>query len=438
MSNVASTAEPSSGRPTANLPVGHLIRISLYWLGLTAIDGAVNGAIQSRVEFEALVPVSEQGAALRTIGILALLIGIAVQPTIGSISDYTVSRWGRRKPYIVFGSVIDVVILLAIAGSHSVLALAALVALLSFSTNIARGPFQGYVPDLVAPSQVGLASALVGLMQILGNVTGFALVAIANIQKDVAIALIGVAIVELVTMVSVVVRVDDGPPPKSREGRSWWKIAAETWGTDILQERSYVWLVASRLLVLTGGAMLVNFVIFYLAQTHGLDQSQTGGVQLTLLAVVAIANIIAVVPAARISDRIGRKPVIYVSCAIGGVGLLIAAVAPTVPVALIGAGLFGLSAGMFLAVDWALMTDIIPKASSGRYMGMSNVATGASTIVALIIGSFALDFFNATVGVGVGPRAIYLVGAVAFIIGALLLVPVVEPDRRRRAAALPI
>jgi MFS family permease len=438
MSNVASTAEPSSGRPTANLPVGHLIRISLYWLGLTAIDGAVNGAIQSRVEFEALVPVSEQGSALRTIGILALLIGIAVQPTIGSISDYTVSRWGRRKPYIVFGSVIDVVILLAIAGSHSVLALAALVALLSFSTNIARGPFQGYVPDLVAPSQVGLASALVGLMQILGNVTGFALVAIANIQKDVAIALIGVAVVELVTMISVVVRVDDGPPPKSREGRSWWKIAAETWGTDILQERSYVWLVASRLLVLTGGAMLVNFVIFYLSQTHGLDQSQTGGVQLTLLAVVAIANIIAVVPAARISDRIGRKPVIYVSCAIGGVGLLIAAVAPTVPVALVGAGLFGLSAGMFLAVDWALMTDIIPKASSGRYMGMSNVATGASTIVALIIGSFALDFFNATVGVGVGPRAIYLVGAVAFIIGALLLVPVVEPDRRRRAAALPI
>ena len=432
------TDEPASGRPTAILPIGHLIRISLYWLGLTAIDGAVGGAIQSRVEFEALVPVTEQGSALRTIGILGLLIGIAVQPTIGSISDYTVSRWGRRKPYIVAGSVLDVVILLAIAGSHSVIALAAFVALLALSTNIARGPFQGYVPDLVAPSQVGLASALVGLMQILGNVTGFALVAIANIQKDVAIALIGVAIVELVTMISVVIRVDNGPPPKSREGRSWWKIAAETWGTDILQERSYVWLVASRLLVLTGGAMLVNFVIFYLSQTHGLDQSETGGIQLTLLAIVAIANVIAVVPAARISDRIGRKPVIYVSCAIGGIGLLIAALAPTVAVALVGAGLFGLSAGMFLAVDWALMTDIIPKASSGRYMGMSNVATGASTIVALIIGSFALDFFNASVGVGAGPRATYFMGAAAFVIGALLLLPVVEPDRRRRSAALPV
>ena len=44
--------------------------------------------------------------------------------------------------------------------------------LLSFSTNIARGPFQGYVPDLVAEPQVGLASGLVGMMQIVGNVTG--------------------------------------------------------------------------------------------------------------------------------------------------------------------------------------------------------------------------------------------------------------------------
>ena len=43
----------------------------------------------------------------------------------------------------------------------------------SFSTNVARGPFQGYVPDLVSDKQVGLASAMVGLMQILGNVVGF-------------------------------------------------------------------------------------------------------------------------------------------------------------------------------------------------------------------------------------------------------------------------
>jgi MFS family permease len=433
---VPATQTDDTARPTRTLAVSHLVRISLYWLGLTAIDGAVGGAIQSRVEFENLVPEFEQGAALRQIGILALVIGIIVQPTVGSISDYTVSRWGRRKPYIFVGSVLDVVILFAIANSHTVIALAAFVALLSFSTNIARGPFQGYVPDLVPSHQVGLASAMVGLMQILGNVIGFALVALANIAHDVALALIGVAIVELVTMLGVVVRVENGPEAKPRKGRSWWSIAAETWGTDILRQRSYVFLVASRLFVLAGGAMLVNFVVFYLSETHGQTQAETGTTQLAILAVVVLANCIAIVPAARLSDRVGRKPVIYLSCALGAAGLLIAGIAPNIPLALVGAGLFGLSAGMFLAVDWALMTDIIPKASAGRYMGLSNVATGASTILALIVGSFALDYFNRTVGVGAGARVAYLIGATGFLIGALLLRPVVEP-RGPKATAPP-
>ena len=426
------TPDEGSWRPTKTLPLGHLARISAYWLGLTAIDGAVGGAVQSRVEFEKLVPKLEQGAALREIGILALIIGIVIQPTVGSISDYTISRWGRRKPYILVGSLLDVVILVAIAQSHTVIALAAFVALLSFSTNIARGPFQGYVPDLVADHQVGLASAMVGLMQILGNVVGFGLVAIANIAGDVSLALIGVAAVELVTMLSVVVRVENGPPPKARSGRSWWSVAGEAWGVDILEHRSYVFLVASRLFVLAGGATLVNFVVFFLSESHSLSQADVGATQLLILAVIVIANCLAIVPAARLSDRVGRKPVIYVSCALGGIGLVVAGIAPSIPIALVGAGLFGLSAGMFLAVDWALMTDIIPRASAGRYMGISNVATGASTIVALIIGSFALDYFNRNYGVGAGARAAYLIGASGFLLGALLLRPVVEPARRGR------
>ena len=70
--------------------------------------------------------------------------------------------------------------------------------LLSFSTNIARGPFQGYVPDLVAEPQVGLASGLVGMMQIVGNVTGFLLVSLAVSFGDMSLAAVAVAIVELV------------------------------------------------------------------------------------------------------------------------------------------------------------------------------------------------------------------------------------------------
>ena len=81
-------------------------------------------------------------------------------------------------------------------------------------------------------------------------------------------------------------------------------------------------------------------------------------------------------------------------CVLGAIGVAICRAGPVVPVAIVGALLVGARSGTFLAVDWALMTDIIPKASSGRYMGLSNVATASSTIVAVVIGGLLIDAVN--------------------------------------------
>ena len=429
------TLDETHFRPTLTLPLGHLIRISLYWLGLTAIDGAVGLFIQNRVNFGPFaVDPLEVGRVLFLLSIPVAVISILVQPTVGSISDYTVSRWGRRKPYIVIGSVLDVVFLVGIATSNTILMLGAFAALLSVSTNIARGPFQGYVPDLVPEQQVGLASAMVGLMQILGNVTGFVLVTAAVLMGQIEVAIFVVALVELVTMAAVVLRVGEGQPPKPRNGKSWGTIAREVWGTDVLKERSYVWLLASRFFFLMGGAVLVNLILTYLKQTHNLGEDAANSTNLVMLVTIVIANVIAIIPSARISDRIGRKPVIYASCVIGFIGILLAALAPAVPLAIVGGALFGASAGTFLAVDWALMTDIIPKASSGRYMGLSNVATTSSTVIAVATAGLLLDTVNINFGLGLGPRAAYLLGGAYYVIAALTLRPVVEPPRSGRPA----
>jgi MFS family permease len=434
----ADAADPGTGRPTALLPVGHLVRISLYWLGLTAIDGAVGLFIQNRLNFGGFADPLEIGRIAFVISIPVAVLSIIIQPTVGAISDYTVSRWGRRKPYIVFGSLLDLVFLAGIATANNVVVLAAFAALLAVSTNIARGPFQGYVPDLIAEKQVGMASALVGLMQILGNVTGFLLVTVAVAAGRMELAIAAVAIVELLTMVAVVVRVSPGLAPRDREGRSWVQIAGSAWATDILNERSYVWLVASRLFFLMGGAMLVNFVITYLKQSHGLDEQAANSTNFVILILIVLGNVVAIIPSARLSDRIGRKPVIYASCVIGGLGLAIAGLAPSVPLAMVGALLFGVSAGTFLAVDWALITDIIPRAASGRYMGLSNVATSSSTVFAVMTGGLVLDAVNNATFLGSGPRAAYLLGAAYYLVSMILLRPVVEPDRRRKAVVVPV
>ena len=67
-----------------------------------------------------------------------------------------------------------------------------------------------------------------------------------------------------------------------------------------------------------GGSVLVQLATFYLARSMGLNQTDTGIVLIPLTGLVAVGTVISVVPAARVSDRVGRKPVIWASCAIGG------------------------------------------------------------------------------------------------------------------------
>ena len=425
----------ADGRPMQTLRLSHLIRISLYWLGISTVWSGVLDIMNSRLQYTGLVPKGSEGLGAFQLAILGTFIAILVQPTVGTISDYTITRWGRRKPYIFIGATLDVVFLYGMATSNALWVVAAFVSLLQFSSNFAQGPFQGYVPDLVPAKQVGLASGLIGLFAALGNIVGYGIsaVALALSKGDPNAFFYGtmaIGAVEFVTMLSVVLHVDEGHRVKLRNGRSWFSIAKEAWGTDILREHSFLWLVGSRFCILTGAALYPIMATFYLAQVFGLDQKDAGDTKLVLLGIVGVCLALSVVPASRLSDRVGRKKVIYLSCMAGSAGLAIGAFAPTLPIALFGAALFAVAAGAFLAVDWALMSDIVPKASTGRYMGISNVATASAGTVALALGGAAvMDNVNRWLGMGTGPRAALLFGAACYILGGLLLRPVIEKRR---------
>jgi MFS family permease len=430
----------AEGRPTRLMPLTHLMRISLYWLGISAVWTGILDIVNGRLQFQGLVPKGSEGIGDLQIAIVGTIIAILVQPTVGSISDYTITRWGRRKPYVFIGASLDVVFLYGIATANGIAAIGAFVALLQFSSNFAQGPFQGYVPDLVPARQVGVASGLLGLFSALGNLIGYVVAALAvwgsaTDPNAFFYGTMAIGLVEFVAMLGVVVRVDEGKRSKPRNGRSWLAIAREAWGLDILAERSFIWLVGSRFFILAGAAIYPIMSTFYLAQTFGLDQAETGQTKLELLAIVAFFLALAIMPAARLSDRIGRKRVIYASCVAGAVGLALGAVAPVLPVAMFGAAIFAGSAGAFLAVDWALMSDIVPKASTGRYMGISNVATAsAGTFALAVAGAVVMDTTNRVLGYGTGPRAALLMGVLCYIIGAAMLRPVHE--KRREAELL--
>src|SRR5918995_1092311 len=165
----AARMEPAQIR----LPMSQLVTLSIYWLGILTIWGGLDNVVipQQLLDMDR----ASAGTRQAVIAAVAVIAPILIQPTIGVISDYTMTRWGRRKPYIVIGTVLDVVFIVALAGSNTFLALVAFYFLLQLSSNFAQGPFQGYVPDLVPASQVGLASGLMGMMIVLGTIVGTAI-----------------------------------------------------------------------------------------------------------------------------------------------------------------------------------------------------------------------------------------------------------------------
>lgn len=430
----------ADGRPTAVLPLSQLFQLSIYWFGINSIWGAIDGVVlQKRVPD--LVDPGTGGTALAIIKVVAVVMAIVIQPTIGSISDYTISRWGRRKPYIFIGAVLDVVFLTGLAASQVYLSVMAFLVLLQFSSNFAQGPFQGYIPDLVPSRQVGLASALVGVMSVLGVIAGQSLASTGissdpTRPDDFTIPTIAVGIIELATAIGTIVWVREGRAARSRDGRSWRSIAGEAWGTDVFRERSFVWLVASRLFFLMGVSVIYNLSVIYLERSLTLTPDEQK-FWIPVTSVVIGGSILTItIPAARLSDRFGRKLLIYSACLLGVVGMTALALAPGVLVAETGILLVAVGAGAFLAVDWALMTDIIPKASSGRYMGMSNVATASAGALALVVGGPLVDIVGGVEESGAGPRAAVAVGILLFATAAVLLRPVDE--RRREDVPAPV
>lgn len=419
--------------PKALLPWRQLLAISVYWFGINAIWGGYEIFGQQRVE--ALVGTGARGTVSGNIELLAAFVAILVQPTVGTFSDYTGSRWGRRKPYIFVGALLDLVFIVAIATSQTILALTVFLLLLQFSSNVAQGPFQGYVPDLVPERQVGIASGLMGLMRTVGVIGGAALVSTGAATGDYATPFVGIGVLELALALLTVAFVREGPAPRDRKGRSWLAVAVEAWGLDALRERAFLFMTATRLLFLMGPAVFVNVSLYYVRDS--LDQSGAAlSGWLTLgSALLAVGAAIGTLPGAALSNRIGRKPVIWASAAVSGLAILSLALAPTPEVAMPAALLLGVGSGAYLSVDWALMTACIPRIAAGRYMGLANIANSISGPLAIFLAGRILDEVTVSAGLDAGPRVAIATGVVFLAAGSLLLVRVRPPAQESETPA---
>lgn len=141
------------------------LSINLFWLGMNIRNTAV-GSIFVPFLVEQYAPADWKNTALSAISTAGLVIAMIVQPMAGLFSDRSTSRFGRRRPFILIGTLLDLVFLAAIGLSWNYWSLLVAVLLIQFSANISHGPLQGLIPDMVPEDQRGRASAIKALFEL--------------------------------------------------------------------------------------------------------------------------------------------------------------------------------------------------------------------------------------------------------------------------------
>jgi len=427
MATAAGQANPGE----RTLPLSQLLTLSVYWFGIQTIFAGLNIVVLPG-RFDDLNR-STAGTLLAITFVLGAVAPIIIQPTVGIISDYTVTRWGRRKPYIVIGTLLDMVFLAGLAFSNYFVAMVAFYFLLQVSSNSAQGPFQGYVPDLVPAKQVGLASGLMGLMLTLGAIAGVGLATAGPSFMSEPFSVAALGVVELATMIILVSTVREGTsaPPRTK---TWRQLALSAWGRDILEQRNVLWLLLVRLMFL-GAYNATSIALGYFRRSHGLPDADADSTVFMATVIVGISTALAAIPGGRLSDRFGRRPVIWAASVIACLGLAAVAVAPT-PGWAVGAWVpFGIGMGIFLSADWALMADVIPKETAGRYMGILNAGTAMAGPVFLVFAGPLQDLVAGVWTDPMGPRAAMALASLFVVFAALALLKV-DPHRVEAVAPL--
>ncbi|MCL6429734.1 MAG: MFS transporter [Anaerolineae bacterium] len=406
-----------------------MFALNAYWFAISYLWNSL-GPIVLPVLVGLLVPEAIKGSALGLLTAIGMVTAIIVQPVAGAISDRSTSRWGRRRPYILGGTLADMVFLLAIALAPRYWFLVLAYFGLQVSSNIAHGPYQGLIPDLVPAECRGSASGVKQLAEILGIIVTSLAAGLLMSRGQTLVTILSIMAVLLVTAAITVWGVREEPLAWT-PSKPLWSTVLDTFRVDLRRHMDFVWLIVSRLLIIVAMNLVRNYVVYYMQHVLRLSLQEAAGLAGNLLAIVAVSIAVIVYPAGMLSDRVGRRSLLVASGLLGALGSLLLLWVRSYVHLLVFGGILGLSMGVFLSVNWALLMDVIPDEEAGRYLGLSNLATAGAGAVAGIGGPI-IDIFNAQVA-GRGFVVLYILAALCYLVGTAILARVRAERRAARS-----
>ena len=462
------------------------ITINIYWLGLTMVS-QTNSLILPLLVQKFVGP-ERQGTAFGQLRLYTLMVALLIQALMGMLSDRSTLKWGRRRPFILVGTLLNMACMIAIGTSPSYWFLFGAVVLSQIASNIAHGAEQGLIPDMVPEDRRGLFSGVKSIMELLpviivaftvgqlvaaGQMWGGILVAISILffsmaitmfvreeplreppgrvdwtpfGRLVAMTLVFTGIVlglgEIVKQtskllnttgsVTTLVTMMGGTGVLAMSGAVilgvWLSVRIGIGTREARHHPSFCWWVINRLAFLVGATNLSGFAIYFLQARLGLEGEEAAAPASQLMMAVGILILVCALPSGWLADRIGRKRLVAYSGLGAAMGTLVLVLAPNMTAIYVGGCIVGAATGTFFTTNWALGTDVVPKEEAGHYLGISNLAGAGAGAVGAYIGGPIADYFTvyAPQTPGLGYLLVFAIYAVLFLVSALVTLGIQE------------
>ena len=405
-----------------------ILFVNTYWVGLSFMWNSLHVIILPAVLLH-LVPESLKNTYLGLLTFFGLILAMVIQPISGAISDHWTSAWGRRRPLIVLGTLFDFVFLAFLGWSGGLAWLAIGYIGLQISSNVAHGPLQGLLPDVVPEAQLGRASGIKNLMDMIGLVAASLLMG-QLVDPDVRhpVGVMGLVAAVLAVGAAFTLFGVREKPFLAGDRRMNWMAWRDSFRIDLGVHRAFAWLIASRFLFLIGIYGVQSFAQYYVRDVLAVANP----IELTgnLLAAITLALIFFALAGGWLGDRIGHMRVSLLASLFGFLGCMLMIWARTPETLLVYGSIFGVGIGLFLTANWALANELAPQAEAGKFMGLTNLATAGAAAVGRLEGPLIDALNNARPGAWLGYMGLFLTGAICILASAFLLTAVRSAQTR--------
>jgi MFS family permease len=326
------------------------------------------------LKVNSLVGVDQAPNSLSLVAGVGSVVALVGNPLLGRLSDRTVSPLGMRRPWMVIGLLGGSlgILVVALAPNVPVVLVGWCIAQLFFNALLAS--LAAVLPDQVPTAQRGMVAGFIGICVPVASVSGTYLVKLFTghqLAMFLAPCIVGgvLVLVFAATLDDRRLSAADRPPWSLRE-------LAGTYYVSPRRHPDFAWVFASRFLLVLAYAFLVTYQAYYLIDHLGSDEDDVPRQIFLGTLVQSVAVVAASLVGGRLSDRTGRRKVFVAAASVVyGLALFVIALAGSFDGFLVGMAISGLGFGMYMAVDLALVADVLPdRASAGKDLGVLNMA----------------------------------------------------------------